>query len=48
MKDKRTHNVQQKYIQIRFNTYIEKVRMWNELHKVMVAKCNSIHGEVHR
>jgi hypothetical protein len=37
-----THNVHKKYMQIRFNTYIKKkVRIWNELHKVMMAKCNS-------
>jgi hypothetical protein len=40
MKDKQTHNVHKKYMQIIFNTYLEKVRMWNELHKVMMAKCN--------
>ncbi len=41
MKDKQTHDVHKKYMQIRFNTHIKKVRMWNELHKVMMAKCNS-------
>ncbi len=42
MKDKQTHNVhQKKNMQTRFKTYIKKIRMWNELHKVMMAKCNS-------